>query len=260
MSNIVHPPGVPCWVETLQADPESAIAFYSGLFGREALGPGSMPSGGQVLHRTSGRTGRCRNCDSSKSYGGAPAWTTYVRVDDADAATERATNAGASVVAPRSTHSPPAAAPYSGPGRRGLRRAATARASRCTTRQYAERVGDESAAHARPEALANLLRKSLRLESSEVRRGPGRNDALPPTRLRRRHGTAARFRATSSLSWSPPTTDRALRGMSAFGSTTLMPRPARTRELGGRVLKAPQRHADVPASPYSLTRGCDLFD
>ena len=33
MSNIVHPPGVPCWVETLQADPESAIAFYSGFLG-----------------------------------------------------------------------------------------------------------------------------------------------------------------------------------------------------------------------------------
>jgi uncharacterized protein len=26
-------PGVPCWVDTSQPDPESAIDFYGGLFG-----------------------------------------------------------------------------------------------------------------------------------------------------------------------------------------------------------------------------------
>ena len=26
-------PGVPCWVDTTQPDPEAAVAFYAGLFG-----------------------------------------------------------------------------------------------------------------------------------------------------------------------------------------------------------------------------------
>ena len=28
-------PGVPCWVDTSQPDPESVLDFYSGLFGWE---------------------------------------------------------------------------------------------------------------------------------------------------------------------------------------------------------------------------------
>ena len=28
-------PGVPCWVDTTQPDPEAAVDFYSGLFGWE---------------------------------------------------------------------------------------------------------------------------------------------------------------------------------------------------------------------------------
>jgi hypothetical protein len=27
------PPGVPCWVDTAQPDPEAAAAFYGALFG-----------------------------------------------------------------------------------------------------------------------------------------------------------------------------------------------------------------------------------
>jgi uncharacterized protein len=30
-----YPPGVPCWVDTAQPDPEAAVRFYSGLFGWE---------------------------------------------------------------------------------------------------------------------------------------------------------------------------------------------------------------------------------
>ncbi len=28
-------PGVPCWIDTSQSDPEAAVDFYSGLFGWE---------------------------------------------------------------------------------------------------------------------------------------------------------------------------------------------------------------------------------
>ena len=37
-------PGVPCWVDTTQPDPEAAVAFYNGLFGwdsTDAMPPGS---------------------------------------------------------------------------------------------------------------------------------------------------------------------------------------------------------------------------
>ena len=37
-------PGVPCWVDTSQPDPEAAATFYGGLFGWEledAMPPGS---------------------------------------------------------------------------------------------------------------------------------------------------------------------------------------------------------------------------
>ena len=37
-------PGVPCWVDTSQPDPEAAVDFYSGLFGWEfedVMPPGS---------------------------------------------------------------------------------------------------------------------------------------------------------------------------------------------------------------------------
>ena len=37
-------PGVPCWIDTSQPDPESAVDFYSGLFGWEfedVMAPGS---------------------------------------------------------------------------------------------------------------------------------------------------------------------------------------------------------------------------
>ena len=37
-------PGVPCWVDTSQPDPEAAVAFYGGLFGwdfKDAMPPGS---------------------------------------------------------------------------------------------------------------------------------------------------------------------------------------------------------------------------
>ena len=35
--------GVPCWVDTLQPDPDAAIAFYAGVFGWEFGTPGEMP-------------------------------------------------------------------------------------------------------------------------------------------------------------------------------------------------------------------------
>ena len=38
-----YPAGVPCWVDTLQPDPEGAIRFYGELFGWEFKGPAHSP-------------------------------------------------------------------------------------------------------------------------------------------------------------------------------------------------------------------------
>ena len=91
-------PGVPCWVETTQPDPEAAAAFYGGLFGWEledAMPPGSE---GRYL------VGRLRGGDvaavSSQPDGVPPraTWNTYVWVQSADEAAARAHAAGGSVV------------------------------------------------------------------------------------------------------------------------------------------------------------------
>ena len=38
-----YPAGVPCWVETLQPDPQAALDFYGPLFDWEFAGPGPVP-------------------------------------------------------------------------------------------------------------------------------------------------------------------------------------------------------------------------
>jgi predicted enzyme related to lactoylglutathione lyase len=44
-------PGVPCWVDASEPDPEAALDFYGGLFGWEFENVMRPSSGGQVLHR-----------------------------------------------------------------------------------------------------------------------------------------------------------------------------------------------------------------
>jgi uncharacterized protein len=85
-------PGVPCWIDTAQPDPEAAVAFYGGLFGWEfedAMPPGAP--GRYVMARIGGRDVAAV---SSQPEGAPPAavWNTYVWVTDADetAATVRA--------------------------------------------------------------------------------------------------------------------------------------------------------------------------
>lgn len=93
-----YPPGVPCWVETLQRDPGAACAFYAALFGWEASGPGPMPDGGAYfVARKHG--GDVAGIGSVLDAAGPAAWTTFVAAPDLDAALAVATDAGASVIA-----------------------------------------------------------------------------------------------------------------------------------------------------------------
>jgi hypothetical protein len=91
-------PGVPCWVDTSQPDPQAAVDFYSGLFGWEF--ENVMPPGSHAMYFI----GRIRGLDAAAVGSipeGAPAmatWNTYVWVDSADAAADKVRDAGGSVL------------------------------------------------------------------------------------------------------------------------------------------------------------------
>lgn len=87
-------PGVPCWVDTSQLDPEAAVAFYSSLFGWKFENVLPEGSGGEYF------IGRIRGGDVA-AVGlipeGAPpvaAWNTYVWVDSADETAVKVRDAG----------------------------------------------------------------------------------------------------------------------------------------------------------------------
>ena len=103
MTEIAHyPPGVPCWVDTLQPDPEAAMAFYSGLMGWEFAGPGAMPGdppGGYFVARLRGRDVPGVGSLPADGAAGAPAWNTYVSVASVDDVARRVAAAGGEVIA-----------------------------------------------------------------------------------------------------------------------------------------------------------------
>ncbi len=92
-------PGVPCWVDTIQPDPEAATAFYGGLFGwdfKDAMPPDS--AGKYFI--ASLRGGNVAAVGSQPEDGPPTAtWNTYVWVEDADEAAAKAREAGGRVVA-----------------------------------------------------------------------------------------------------------------------------------------------------------------
>ena len=90
-------PGVPCWVDTSQPDPEATLLFYSGLFGWEF--ENAMPDGTQGKYFI----GRIRDGDvaavGSIPEGAPPmaVWNTYVWVANADETASKARDAGGGV-------------------------------------------------------------------------------------------------------------------------------------------------------------------
>src|SRR3954453_5595102 len=87
-------PGVPCWLDTTQPDPEAALDFYSGLFGWEL--EGVMPrvwEGKYFIGRLRGVVGAAVGPVPE----GAPPiamWNTYVSVESADQAASKVLDAG----------------------------------------------------------------------------------------------------------------------------------------------------------------------
>jgi predicted enzyme related to lactoylglutathione lyase len=91
-------PGVPCWVDTSQPDPEAAADFYSRLFGwsfEDVMPPGS--EGRYLIARLRG--GDVAAVGSiPKSAPPRAMWNTYVWVESADETTSAVRAAGGSVV------------------------------------------------------------------------------------------------------------------------------------------------------------------
>jgi predicted enzyme related to lactoylglutathione lyase len=91
-------PGVPCWVDTSQPDPDAAVAFYGGVFGWEfedVMPPGS--EGKYFIARLGG--GDVAAVGSIPE--GAPqmaSWNTYVWVDSADETAAKVLDAGGKVL------------------------------------------------------------------------------------------------------------------------------------------------------------------
>jgi len=91
-----YDPGTPSWVDHATKDIEASNAFYGSLFGWEADDQGE-DMGHYTLMRKGGKT--VAGNMPSMGEGQPSVWVTYVSVEDADAAVDRATKAGAMVFA-----------------------------------------------------------------------------------------------------------------------------------------------------------------
>jgi predicted enzyme related to lactoylglutathione lyase len=97
-----YTPGTFSWVDLATPDPEGAKAFYAGLFGWEGedfpVGDGAIYS----MQRVGGKDvcAIATQPQQQREAGVPPLWNSYVSVESADAAVERATELGGSAHAP----------------------------------------------------------------------------------------------------------------------------------------------------------------
>jgi uncharacterized protein len=92
-----YPPGVPCWVDTIQPDPEAAIAFYADLFGWEfeerTTGSPQRYFVARLRDRDVAGIGSPRTRPPT-----TPVWMTYIWVESADESAAKTKAAGGSVL------------------------------------------------------------------------------------------------------------------------------------------------------------------
>jgi predicted enzyme related to lactoylglutathione lyase len=91
-------PGVPCWVDTSQPDPDAAADFYGELFGWEF--ESVLPDGAPVKYFMARIRGGDVAAVGSPPDGAPPmaVWNTYVWVENADETASKVRDAGGSVV------------------------------------------------------------------------------------------------------------------------------------------------------------------
>jgi predicted enzyme related to lactoylglutathione lyase len=87
-------PGVPCWADTSQPDPEAAVAFYSGLFGWEF--EDVMPAEAESKYFIARLRGGDVAAVGSIPEGAPPMamWNTYICVESADQTASKVLDAG----------------------------------------------------------------------------------------------------------------------------------------------------------------------
>ena len=92
-------PGVPCWVDTSQPDPEAAVGFYGQLFGWEFQDVMPEGSGGKYFLGLlrGGAVAGVGSLPANSPTG--TAWATYIWVQSADATAAAVEAAGGSVLA-----------------------------------------------------------------------------------------------------------------------------------------------------------------
>lgn len=91
-------PGVPCWADTSQPDPDSAVEFYRGLFGWEL--EDVMPPDSPGRYFIARIRGESVAAVGSIPEGAPPQamWNTYIWVDSADETASKARDAGGQVL------------------------------------------------------------------------------------------------------------------------------------------------------------------
>ncbi len=91
-------PGVPCWVDSTQPDPDAAAAFYRDLFGWEVenMMPPEAPGSYYIARIRGGEVGAVGGQPPGTS--GPAAWNTYVWVTDADETAAKVRAAGGQVL------------------------------------------------------------------------------------------------------------------------------------------------------------------
>jgi predicted enzyme related to lactoylglutathione lyase len=91
-------PGVPCWIDTTQPDPEGAATFYSGLFGWE-FEQVTPPEAATRYYIARHRGGDVAAVGSQPEDAPPTAvWNTYVWVEDADETAAKVRAAGGAVL------------------------------------------------------------------------------------------------------------------------------------------------------------------
>jgi predicted enzyme related to lactoylglutathione lyase len=91
-------PGVPCWIDTTQPDPDAAAEFYGGLFGWDT--ENTMPADAPGKYLQAHLNGGLVAAISSQPGDDSPAalWNTYIWVDSADETAAKVREAGGSVL------------------------------------------------------------------------------------------------------------------------------------------------------------------
>ena len=91
-------PGVPCWVETWQADADRAIEYYARVFGWEAEGPRRSETGTFHMCRLRGRDVAGIGSPIPEGAPPTPVWTTFIQVESAAATADKVREAGGNVL------------------------------------------------------------------------------------------------------------------------------------------------------------------